>query len=58
MEHSLEDEKMIARAYCLSSGDCGFELLFGINEATTLTQLAPYGGVDDFLGLHQRDSIY
>ena len=35
-------------AIACHSGDCGFELLFGIEMASTLTQLAPMG-VDDFL---------
>jgi len=42
-------------AIACHSGDCGFELLFGIEMASTLTQLAPYGGVDDFLK-HIKDA--
>ncbi len=36
-------------AIACHSGDCGFELLFGIEMATTLTEIIPHGGVEDFL---------
>ena len=36
-------------AVACHSGDCGFELLFGIEMATTLTEIMPHGGVDQFL---------
>ena len=36
-------------AVACHSGDCGFELLFGIEMATTLTEIMPHGGVDKFL---------
>ena len=36
-------------AIACHSGDCGFELLFGIEMATTLTEIMPHGGVDQFL---------
>ena len=36
-------------AVACHSGDCGFELLFGIEMATTLTEIMPHGGVKQFL---------
>ena len=36
-------------AVACHSGDCGFELLFGIEMATTLTEIMPHGGVEQFL---------
>ena len=36
-------------AIACHSGDCGFELLFGIEMATTLTEIMPHGGVEQFL---------
>ena len=36
-------------AIACHSGDCGFELLFGIEMATTLTEIMPHGGVEQFI---------
>jgi enterochelin esterase-like enzyme len=36
-------------AVACHSGDCGFELLFGIEMGSTLTQIGPHGGIDGFL---------
>ena len=36
-------------AIACHSGDCGFELLFGIEMASTLTQIGPHGGEEGFL---------
>lgn len=36
-------------AIACHSGDCGFELLFGIEMATTLTEVMVYGGESEFL---------
>ena len=36
-------------AIACHSGDCGFEILYGIELPKTLTQLKPHGGVDGFL---------
>ena len=36
-------------AIACHSGDCGFELLFGIEMATTLTEIMPHGGPEQFL---------
>ena len=37
------------KAIACHSGDCGFELLFGIEMASTLTEIAPYGDENGFL---------
>ena len=36
-------------AIACHSGDCGFEILFGIEMATTLTEVMVYGGESEFL---------
>ena len=36
-------------AVACHSGDCGFELLFGIEMAATLTEILPHGGATQFL---------
>jgi enterochelin esterase-like enzyme len=36
-------------AVACHSGDCGFELLFGIEMGSTLTQIGPHGGIDGSL---------
>ena len=36
-------------AIACHSGDCGFELLFGIEMASTLTRVGPHGGEEEFL---------
>ena len=36
-------------AIACHSGDCGFELLYGLDMASTLTSIARFGGENDFL---------
>ena len=38
-------------AIACHSGDCGFELLFGIEMATTLTEIMPHGELNSFLNM-------